>query len=120
MMQPSQIGSEGRYALRPDRVAGEFSRLPAEVQTLLRLCDGTRNLSELRRASHLAPQVFELVLGKLRALGLIEPFRRPRILDRSRVMAWANHEPVTPFSLDEEAFFGKTIDHLLEPEERAF
>ena len=68
-MKPRQNGSEGRYALRPDRVAGEFCRLPAEVQSLVRLCDGTRNLAELRRASDLPPQVFDLVLNKLALLG---------------------------------------------------
>lgn len=107
-----------RYAVRPSRVASEYGRLPAEVRSLLRLCDGTRNLAELRNASRMPGDLFDEILLKLRAQGLIEPFQRPMRSDRSRVIAWANHVVEDAFSTDEESFFGSPIDHLLEPEER--
>jgi hypothetical protein len=106
------------FALRPSRVAAQFRHLPVEIHALLRLCDGTRNLAELRNASRMPTALFDSVLRKLRTLGLIEPYQRPMRIDRARVIAWANNEPPVTFSDDEEEFFGRTIDHLLEPEER--
>ena len=139
---PSRAGLPTRYAIRIDRVAPRFHHLPFEVQGLLRLCDGTRPRTSLRRDSALPPRTFERVLERLERLGYVAPVTPPddRQDGRTRVLDWATalmppslpaaptsaaplevlfeQQPLGEFSLDEEAFFSRSIDHLLEPEER--
>lgn len=154
---PSPVPQPKRYVARVDRVAARFAQLPSEVQRLIRLCDGSRSLAQLRTDSGLPQRVFSQVLGKLVTLELISPFER-RQADRARALAWVHGWPlrspaISPppepeldsdpmpglveqsplglrpelelpcelacdFSDDEEAFFARTIEHLLEPEER--
>lgn len=136
MEQSAHEVSPRRYAIRLERAAREFRTLPIEVQALLRLCDGTRSLHELREASDFSPQLFGRVLARLEAQGLIgAPAVGP--VDARAALAWTRDvgrpllaepapspepEPAlaTPidFSMDEEEFFSQTIDHLLAPEER--
>lgn len=154
----SPVPQPKRYAARIDRVAPRFADLPCEVQQLIRLCDGTRSLAQLRAGSGLPPRTFERVMRKLHALELISVMESER-LDRERALAWARTpsrprstippaamssdpmpgvrtEAVVPprievppacpipigvvhaFSHDEEAFFARSIEHLLEAEER--
>jgi hypothetical protein len=170
MEDRSRHGATRRYAIQIHRAAGEFSRLPVEVQALLRLCDGTRSVRTLRADSGLSPSLFGRVLYRLVTLGLVGPAseQADRPARAARAVAWSREvgspmpadpladidplgqtvrielatedtleiprpdaaelAPALPveisaelidFSLDEEAFFARTIDHLLEPEERA-
>ena len=83
-------GNVKRYAIRLDRAAREFPRLPVEVQALLRLCDGTRGVRRLRALSGLRPELFERILGRLLYLGLIgeTPTRGPDRRTAVEALAW--------------------------------
>ena len=108
------------------RAAAEFKRLPIGVRKLLPLCDGTRNLEKLSQAASLPPEQTKKVVARLEQLGVIT---RRRPMDRvgekkgrrdlsAQALAWMRSAPLKGFTDDEEQFFEKTIDHLLEPQDR--
>lgn len=108
------------------RAAAEFKRLPISVRKLLPLCDGTRNLEKLSQAASLPPEQTKKVVARLEQLGVIARSRKPT--DRAekkgrrelsaQALAWMRAAPAREFTDDEEQFFDKTIDHLLEPQDR--
>lgn len=133
-----------RFANHPAQVARMWPSLPAEALRVLRLCDGTRSRAELISASGLAAGLLDRVLARLEQDGLvhrIEGRRSAMALPQSAIDWLTGRGPAprsqlprreedkpTPldaspsgepdFSGDEELFFARSIEHLLEPEER--
>jgi hypothetical protein len=91
---PSQASSF--YVVDFQRAAPLYASLPQAVRAILRLCDGTRGLEDIVRASPLGGEPTRAVVRRLEVLGVVW-----RPADR-------------PFSRDEEAFFAQTIDHLID------
>jgi hypothetical protein len=60
-----------RYLLVPSVAATQFDKLPAPVQRLARLCDGTRTLTELSTVSRLPQERTSAIIDRLTTLGVI-------------------------------------------------
>jgi hypothetical protein len=117
---------EERLEIVLPRAAAEFKKLPLLVRKLLPLCDGTRTLEKLSQAASLPPEQTKRVVARLEQLGVLSRRRRPtdpaekkgRRELSSQALAWMRAAPSREFTDDEEQFFEKTIDHLLEPQDR--
>ena len=97
------------------QAAAEFAKLPTAVRSLLRLCDGTRTIDALCQAGPLAAAEVRRVASRLVALGLVtaradERKRRKQLSERT--LQWLRDE--SGFSSDEEAFFARPVEPLLE------
>jgi hypothetical protein len=91
MENRARPGTSKRYAIQIDRAAQVFDGLPPEVRRLLRLCDGSRSLRQLRTDSGMSPALFARVLYRLVTLGLVgaAPDPRPdRRIAHERAMEW--------------------------------
>jgi hypothetical protein len=103
---------EGGFAFLPKQAAPRFHSLPRQVRDIARLCDGHRDLGQICQESPLSRARTIEVLVRLRDLGLVT----------AEAEAWPAPKPSPPlpravdsgFSADEEAFFSRSIDHLIE------
>ena len=100
------------------RLSQEFKRLPVPVRKLLQLCDGTRTIEKLSQTKLLSPDETLKVVARLEKLGVVA--RRSKEEKRKRQLSaqaidWMRKKPGKEFTADEDEFFEKTIDHLLEP-----
>ena len=106
-----------RYAVQLERAARQFRSLPRAAREILRLCDGTRSLAAIRRASPLEREMTDRVLERLLALGLILSGRPAAKVVQAAPAVEAAPPPGPPTSLaftdDEEAFFSRGIEHLI-------
>jgi hypothetical protein len=122
-----------RYAVQPDRVAKTFRNLPLVAREILRLCDGRRSVTAIRRESPLEREMTDRVLKRLLYLGLIRALAAQSAVSPSPLPAGAfpalpvmeaapapaalKSRPipmgVSSFSADEEAFFSRGIEHLV-------
>jgi hypothetical protein len=60
-----------RYLLVPSAAATQFDKLPAPVQRIARLCDGTRTLSDLSTTARLPHERTSAIVDRLATLGII-------------------------------------------------
>lgn len=119
-----------------ERAAPRYRQLPLPVQRILKLCDGTRGLTQVVALSPIDAERTEAVLRRLAQLGIILPrpkaakptasgAPRPRT-DAKPAAAKAakdvvEHDArpsaqVLAFTKDEEQFFDSPIDHLVTDE----
>jgi hypothetical protein len=128
-----------------ERAAPRYRQLPPPVQRILKLCDGTRGLTQVVALSPIDAERTEAVLRRLAQLGIILP--RPKVApgttpattpattidaaprpatDGAPAAAKAAKEAgehdarpsaqVLAFTKDEEQFFDSPIDHLVTDE----
>ncbi len=69
--RPAESRAQPRYGVLVDRAARAFASLPLEARQILRLCDGRRTLTRIRKDSPIDRARTEQVLRRLEALGLI-------------------------------------------------
>jgi hypothetical protein len=100
-----------------ERAAPRYRQLPAPVKRILKLCDGTRGLSQLVAMSPIDPERTEAVLRRLAQLGIIAPCAKepqePKAPPKEKEKEARPAGQVLAFSSDEEQFFESSIDHLV-------
>ncbi len=123
LAQSQGMAKPVRYQVVLAKAAPAFERLPVPVQQVLRLCDGTRSVAEIATLSQLPRERTGEIVRRLLTSGVVSPAaelpRRRRITPVA--LEWL--QPPVPvnvpanvnaFSDDEESFFARSIDHLIE------